>query len=109
MKFDPTKPVKGNDNQLAEIIYTSDEFLVALIGGRRVPIKFDLDGKSMEPKYEYLSLINIPEKHVRYINIYDDHESALYESRKNADNGKAKFQDRIACIRIEYEDGQFDD
>lgn len=54
----------------------------------------------------------MPPKQVRYVNvystIYDAHcSAAMYESRGDANHGAGA--NRIACIRIEFEEGQFDD
>lgn len=50
-----------------------------------------------------------PKSGVRYVNIYDnpDARSYIYLTRKEADN--AAPNDRIARIRVEWKEGQFDD
>ena len=48
-----------------------------------------------------------PEKHVRYINQYSDRrtQSRSYTTREEAD--KYATRDRIACLRIEFYDGEY--
>jgi hypothetical protein len=48
----------------------------------------------------------VKEKHVRYINIYPNNEIS-HNSRQTADD--CAIHDRLARIRVEYEEGQFDD
>ena len=49
-----------------------------------------------------------PETHVRWANIYgDDNTVYLHRNRKKADMGAAGSC--VACIRIEWKEGQFDD
>lgn len=52
-----------------------------------------------------IDLVNVPEKHVRYINIYN-HDIG-FPTRKLADI----YSDNIrqACIKIEFTEGQYDD
>lgn len=64
-----------------------------------------------DPSWSYSAEYRIkPEKIVRYVNIYRDGGEAGYSSHKtraNADKSINTF--RVACIRIEFEEGQFDD
>lgn len=45
-----------------------------------------------------------PEKKKGWVNIYPDIASGAYESKEKAD--RAASRSRIACIKIEYEEGQ---
>lgn len=59
---------------------------------------------------EPVTLENVPEKHVRYFNVYktpDGEMSWLKESRARAD--AVAVNGRIACVRVELEEGQYDD
>lgn len=59
---------------------------------------------------EPVTLENVPEKHVRYFNVYtygDGKISRLKESRAMAD--AVAGNGRIACVRVEFEEGQYDD
>jgi hypothetical protein len=47
------------------------------------------------------------EKQVRYVNIYPLTDAFAYECKNHAE--KYASPNRLACIRVEYEEGQFDD
>ena len=47
------------------------------------------------------------EKQVRYINIYPDGTAFAHKSKRSAEDGAGTS--RLACIRVEYEEGQLDD
>ena len=53
-----------------------------------------------------MDLVEIPKLQIRYLNIYKD-RSSIYGSRKEAD--RQSGNSRVACIRIEFRDGQFDE
>ena len=70
-------------------------------------IECDLTGMIAK---EPVTLENVPEKHVRYFNVYiygDGEISRLKESRARAD--AVAGNGRIACVRVEFEEGQYDD
>ena len=54
----------------------------------------------------FSDIVNAPQRHVRWVNMYADVSSitGLYTSREAADKGA--FGQRIACLRIEFEEGQ---
>lgn len=57
-------------------------------------------------------LVNVPEKRVGYLNIYGDSYppaavTVMHDSKLAADC--AGYRGRTACIRVEYEEGQYDD
>jgi hypothetical protein len=52
-------------------------------------------------------IVNVPEKIVGYMNIYRHSIGSFNISRKEAD--LIAHTDRLACICIEYTEGQFDD
>lgn len=85
--------------------------VIGIIDGFIGPSFWTLDGLYLEKSYNQLSdfdLINPPQKEVRYVNVYPPDEfSRTYFTRQDADtlaNNK-----RIACIRIEFTPGQFDE
>jgi hypothetical protein len=51
-----------------------------------------------------LDLIEVKPKHVRWVNVYAD-DAAAYRSRTGADIAGGG-SNRIACIRIEFEEGE---
>ena len=113
-KFDPTKPVQTRDGRKARIIATDavDPIypIVALVtqkAGEERPERYTStgryysDGDILRPT----DLVNVPEKHVRWVNVYPDRNCrTVYGARYGADAGAS--DDRIACIRIEFEEGE---
>jgi hypothetical protein len=57
--------------------------------------------------YSPFDIVNVPEKIVGYMNIYRHSIGSFNISRKEAD--LIAHTDRLACICIEYTEGQFDD
>lgn len=51
----------------------------------------------------------MPPKEVRYLNIYEGGFLVMHKSSKDAKEGRNGSMEAIACIRIEYTPGQFDD
>lgn len=96
--FDPTKPVQLEDGTPARIVCADRKGgcpIVALIGEQERVLTFEYDGSS-----PYGTLVNVPEKHVRWVNIYP----SAQETREGAD--AQAHTDRIACIRVEFEEGE---
>lgn len=62
-----------------------------------------------EGKGLYVSIENIPEKHTGWINVYDPHvnPSPIHETRELADTTASS--NRVARIKIEWEESQFDE
>ncbi len=50
-------------------------------------------------------VVVVPKKHVQYLNFYLNYAFA-YSSRTEADKGA--FSNRLACLRVEFEEGRFD-
>ena len=64
-------------------------------------------GKAAQHDTEWDLMPPKPEKHVRWVNIYPDgFHAGIWPSREHADNGAATTDRRIACIRIEYHEGE---
>ena len=71
-------------------------------------------------EYDLIELVeDVPEVHVAYINIYPSrrshptkkvhHTAATACNRSIVEADERATSDRIACIRVEYTEGQFDD
>ena len=113
--FDYTKPARTKDGRKVRIICTDakddlGDYLVALVecANGEIIYTYSQDGVLIGDEKSSINLENIPEKHVRYFNCYSSlHSSETYESRLHADRGCAGT--RTACIRVEFEDGQFDE
>jgi len=110
-EFDPTKPVRTRDGRAARILCTDfkndDGPIIAAI-------TFALDGKervfsyhSNGRYYTYASnsdLVNIPEKHVRWVNVF--HCGGYLCATKEIADSLDVEKSRIACVRIEFEEGE---
>lgn len=110
--IDFSKPVQTKEGKEVRI-YTTEGMgkypvvgQVKYIDGDWLAVRWTLSGENQAMGGGY-SLINVPEKHVRYLNCYHGLAACAYTDKKTADEWAD--QGRIACIRIEFEDGQFDD
>ena len=56
---------------------------------------------------EYDLVREVKVKQVRYVNIYPNGTVFDHKSKRDAENGAGTS--RLACIRVEYEEGQLDD
>jgi hypothetical protein len=70
------------------------------------------DGTSLyNSKWNLVSEVAVtdikPVHHVRYFNIYRNF-IGYYKTKEEADK-KSAPDSRLACVRVEYEEGQFDD
>lgn len=61
----------------------------------------------MSGKETIMDLINVPEKRVMYVNVYDPAIWGCHNSREDAD--QKALEGRLACVRVEYTEGQLDD
>lgn len=111
--IDWTKPVRTVKRKLpVEIISTNGRGAYPIVGYAGSGDSLDnwtKDGTFDLSETTVWDLENAPEKKAGYINIYPKEyiSDKIYESRSCADSSSCF--DRIACIRIEYEDGQSDD
>jgi hypothetical protein len=65
------------------------------------------NGKIFDKLNSFADLIEVKEKHEGWVNVYiggGEIFSALHPTRKEAD--ECSDGDRIACIKIEYEEGE---
>ncbi len=73
------------------------------------------NGSFAQGEIHYLDLISeIKPKRVAWLNVYEEDEGGFYfNSRQEADDDDMKHRSiddvRIACIRIEIEEGRFDE
>lgn len=62
------------------------------------------NGRAFKNVESRIDLINVPVTHKRWINIYP-YLSAAFKSRKEADEAAINL-DRIACIFVEFKEGE---
>ena len=108
--FDPTKPVRTRAGAAARILCTdargTSGNILALVdrGEYEAAYWFYQDGRYLRGAPHSLDLINIPERHVRWANVTSHGTAYLYESEWAADSHRSP--NCIACIRLEFEEGE---
>jgi len=115
MTFDPTKPVRTREGCEAVIVYTTDHPRYPILAVIRTTsdkhqcaVQYTKEGRRWGelPQHE-TDLVNVPEKHVRWINIYKNREGKFYSGPMGTEPGSDEHA--IARRRIEFEEGQFDE
>jgi hypothetical protein len=118
MTFDPTKPVRTRGGRPARIICYDRGGLYPIVALVTYPDNEWPEVKTYTKNGQFdsrnfnssMDLINVPEKHVRWLNLYpiSSATSGCYHTtRELADKYAAR--DRIARVRIEFEEGKFDE
>lgn len=109
--FDPTKPVQTREGCPARIICTDADSInfpiVALYcrmetKGEKVSL-FTSEGRYYDSGISNYDLVNMPVKHKQWLNIYNL-RIIPHATREIADINA--MSDRIACIEIEFTEGQ---
>lgn len=111
MSFDPTKPVQTRDGRSARIICTDRDSIYPIVALVRElngeeSVSFHTNNGRVTPHYggpSRVDLINVPEKHVRWVNFFP-RDAEVYDSREEADEDATA--ERIACVRVEFKDGE---
>lgn len=116
--IDLTKPVQTRDGRKALIVTTK-------LHDRTFPVaaEIEIDGDSQHTTVNtftvdghYMNdgsqrngdLINVPDKRVVWVNMYPDVVCKGFASKHGSDT-LDKGKQREACVRVEYEVGQFDE
>lgn len=112
--FDPSKPVQTRGGRKARIVCADvkgDKPIIAVLtkdDGAEYAERFRADGAMHNrpwPVEGPTDLVNVPEKHVRWVNAYASGSASVgYRTREDADLYAGR--QRIACIRIEFEEGE---
>jgi len=116
MTIDFNKPVQTTSDYPVEIKFTDGRGnypVGGYISKGEVIMYWNKEGKSNLNDRQF-DLINVPEKKVLYLNVYPSYSrfkalGRAWTSRQIADHENDSSTGRIACIRIEYTEGQFDD
>lgn len=106
------KKYQTRDGRPVELLTTSARGewpVVGHIGGENQVILWTIDGvcsysHSGFPAYD---LVEVTPKRVMWLNVYPDDDAYMPRTRKDADDSSRGG--RIACLKIEFEEGQFDD
>jgi len=113
--LDLNKPVQIRDGRKARIICTDragNYSIVALVGDIEDIEIFTEKGQIRVGRDNQPGdLINVPEKHVRYLNVYSiGGKLGPFESFRTASEAeKMRGSNCIACKRVEFKEGQFDE
>lgn len=117
MTFDPTKPVQTRDGRKARIICVDRENskypIIALVRydesvDRAEAVEsYQKDGSYFTEGSNTMDLINIPERRVRWTNVYTLYADSNYPTREEAD--KHALANRIGVLKLTYENDQLVD
>lgn len=114
--LDLNKPVQTRDGRPARILATDAKGrypIVALItmeSGREEAVRLTEYGSVFYEEDHHLDLVNVSEKRVMYINVFKSGYRSTHYSAENAENFATGIEQQlIARVRIEYEEGQFDE
>jgi hypothetical protein len=110
--IDFTKPIQTRDGHPVEIISTNlrgPHPVIGYVGNSKT-----FDQWTAEGKYALgagcFDLVNVPEKRVIWLNVYERGMITRHDSRHLADEWVTRTASkRTECIRVEYEVGQRDD
>lgn len=112
--LDLTKPLQTKAQRPVRILSTEGKEpypIVGYIGDSPRPTAWTQEGKCHNDA-PVANLENVPPaRHVGYVNVYgDDGDGYTYAVRKDRATADERAGDgRIACVRIEYTEGQFDE
>jgi hypothetical protein len=113
--LDLTKPLQTKAQRPVRILSTEGKEpypIVGYIGDSPRPTAWTQEGKCHNDA-PVANLENVPPaRHVGYVNVYQDGQAQGYKlkrTREEADQIASPLVNRIACVRIEYTEGQFDD
>jgi hypothetical protein len=114
--IDFTKPLQTRMGDPVQLITTEGRGQYPIIGyiaDSKTPATWTKDGNKLQGVSRTEDLVNVPPaKQVAYINVYaGDQSTGMYrlnDSRAEADERAQPTKGRVACVRIEYTEGQFD-
>jgi hypothetical protein len=110
-KLDVTKPLRSKTSKepitLIAINGRGGYPNIGYVGSSSQLVEWDEYGNALEwPHADQIE--NTPNKKTGYMNIYPQEVAyGAYSTRKQADH--AAQRTRIACVKVEYEEGQYDD
>jgi len=111
MTIDFTKPVQTKKYKYPVKILTTEvrglSSVLGYIGDGTCLCGWNSEGKMCSSGGHENDLENVPEKKVMYVNVYMDGSSRVCDLKEEVI--KLQSEKCIACIRIEYTEGQFDE
>ena len=116
MTLDLTKPVQTRDGRKVRILCTDMDGEYDSIVGIVMNTNESEQCESWRPDGHYYDtsetnsdLVNVPETRVVWVNMYPGNFHTLWPAKERADAMQKSDNSREACIRVEYEVGQFDE
>lgn len=116
-KFPIGSKWKTRGGNIATIIYHNDDDtnwpLIALVKNINRPATYTKSGyfnlNTSNHEFDLIEPYVEPKRGVGYLNVYEDGNisSDLHQTRLGAD--KRADEGRIACIRVEWKEGQYDE
>lgn len=105
------KKYRTRDGRPVELLTTSGRGkwpVMGYIGDSDHPSRWDIDGMNILcNSTKVLDLVEVKPKRILWLNVYPDDEVHAHESREDADGSSG--DNRIARLKIEFEEGQFDE
>lgn len=112
MTFDPTKPVQTRDGRKARILTTERNLVanivVLLDDGELYAVNSRGYYGSHTEEEHPMDLVNIPAKRKVWVNVHSYRSltsvAGPYDTREEADKAAARYDTRVACVEIEWEE-----
>jgi hypothetical protein len=103
----------GNEAEVLKTDLRNEQPIVGIVthdDGSQCVYEWTVDGYYWpdDPRSDLDLISEIKPKRVVWLNVYDDDRPTVhsYHSREEADS--YAYANRLACIRLEFEEGQFD-
>lgn len=110
--IDITKQYRTDDGREVRLLMTDGGGDYPVLGARYsaeqhqwISDSWTKGGRSVAGQKTATDLIEVKPKHVRWVNVYSECMPG-YDTRQMADLATSSVRDRIACIRIEFEEGE---
>lgn len=110
--IDIRKTYKTRDGRPVELLTTRARGawpVIGYIGDSEGLRRWSHDGTNYNfSRTDALALVEVKPKRTLWLNVYPDDEVYAHGSREDAEGGNAD-DSRIACLKVEFEEGQFDE
>ena len=109
--IDVNKKYRTRDGRPVELITTSARGawpVIGYIGDSEGLRRWSHDGTNYNfSRTDALALVEVKPKRVMWLNVYPSGNGVVHESREDADEGR--MENRIARLKIQFEEGQYDE
>jgi len=115
--LDLTKPIQTRDGKKAKIVSSTwkatgrNDCILAAVEGPYgdVPVVALPNGRVCTSNEEPDDLVNVPKTYIKWLNIYPDPYNIIitpWNTKEDANASTVPGKDRIACVKIEYTEGE---